>query len=144
MSTTASQGSMVLLTRLSKVVYRHATEDALGMRLKGYATLSSLRDRGPLPQQELCVSMMLDPNNCVLLLNELEDAGFIERRRDPADRRRHIVAMTDSGAVALERAEHALNGVEDQVLGPLSPEERETLRGLLSRALAGEPVPTPG
>jgi DNA-binding MarR family transcriptional regulator len=77
-------GSIVLLTRLSRLVYRRATEDVLGMRLKAYVTLSNLR-HGPLPQSELCVTMHLDPNNCVLLLNDLEAAGHVQRRRDPAD-----------------------------------------------------------
>jgi DNA-binding MarR family transcriptional regulator len=127
----------VLLSRLAKAIYRGATEEALGMNLKRYMTLSSLEGPGALPQQELCGLMHLDPNNCVLLLNDLESAGYIQRVRDPADRRRHIVQITPSGREALARAEAALGPVEDEVLGHLSAEERETLRRLLIRALAG-------
>jgi DNA-binding MarR family transcriptional regulator len=130
---------MVLLTRLSRVVYRSASEETLGMKMKSYATLSTLRN-GPIAQQQLCISMHLDPNNCVLLLNEMEAAGHVRRTRDPADRRRHIVEITDEGRVALARTDEALNTVEDQVLGPLSTEERETLRELLGRALASDPA----
>jgi DNA-binding MarR family transcriptional regulator len=130
---------MVLLTRLSRVVYRSASEETLGMKMKSYATLSTLRN-GPIAQQQLCISMHLDPNNCVLLLNEMEAAGHVRRTRDPADRRRHIVEITDEGRVALARTDEALNTVEDQVLGPLSTEERETLRDLLGRALASDPA----
>ena len=137
MSTTPPVGSIVLLTRLSRLIYRRATEDVLGMRLKAYMTLSSLRD-GPLPQSELCVTMHLDPNNCVLMLNDLEDAGHVERRRDPVDRRRHIVEMTPGGHKAMLQAERAMESLEDDVLGALAPEERDVLRGLLARALAGE------
>jgi DNA-binding MarR family transcriptional regulator len=143
MSTPSEHGSMVLLTRLSRLVYRSATEEILGMRLKGYATLSSLRVPGAMSQQDLCISMHLDPNNCVLLLNDMEAAGHVRRTRDPADRRRHIVEITPEGRRALARADEALNGVEDQVLGPLSPDERETLRTLLGRALAGDPAEQP-
>ena len=139
MSTSPSPGSIVLLTRLSRLVYKRATEDVLGMRLKAYVTLSNLRE-GPRSQQDLCIAMHLDPNNCVLMLNDLENEGYVERRRDPADRRRHIVEITPEGRRALKRAEAALNGVEDQVLGPLSPQERETLRSLLARAVAGDPA----
>jgi DNA-binding MarR family transcriptional regulator len=134
MSTSTQLGSMVALTRLSRVVYRAATEEILGMKMKAYVTLSQLR-RGPIAQQQLCVAMHLDPNNCVLLLNELEAPGYIRRTRDPADRRRHIVEITEDGREALARGDEALNGVEDQVLGALNEEERETLRDLLSRAL---------
>ena len=140
MSTSAEIGSMVLLTRLSRLVYKAASEDALGMKLKAYVTLTTLRN-GPMPQQELCISMHLDPNNCVLLLNEMEAAGHVRRSRDPADRRRHIVEITGEGRRALARADEALNEVEGQVLGNLSTEERATLRGLLNRAMAEEPVP---
>src|ERR1700751_6133124 len=99
---------MVLLTRLSRVVYRSATEDILGMKMKAYATLSTLRN-GPMPQQDLCVSMHLDPNNCVLLLNEMEAAGHVRRSRDPADRRRHIVEITADGKRAGSRSDEARN-----------------------------------
>jgi DNA-binding MarR family transcriptional regulator len=142
MSTTPPVGSIVLLTRLSRLIYRRATEDVLGMRLKAYMTLSNLRD-GPLAQSDLCVSMHLDPNNCVLMLNELESAGHVERRRDPSDRRRHIVEMTPAGHKAMLLAERAMESLEDDVLGALAPEERAVLRGLLARALAGEPAGQP-
>ena len=81
--------------------------------------------------------MHLDPNNCVLLLNELEDAGFATRMRDPADRRRHLLELTDEGRRALEQAERAQDAIEDEVLGALSADERATLRSLLARALDG-------
>jgi DNA-binding MarR family transcriptional regulator len=139
MSTSGELGSMVLLTRLSRLVYKAASDDALGMKLKAYATLSALRN-GPMPQQDLCISMHLDPNNCVLLLNEMEAAGHVRRLRDPADRRRHIVEITGEGVRAVTRADEALNEVEGQVLGNLSTEERATLRTLLNRAAAEQPV----
>ena len=138
----SSPGSIVLLTRLSRLIYKRATEDVLGMRLKAYATLSNLRE-GPRGQQDLCVSMHLDPNNCVLLLNDLEDLGYVVRKRDPADRRRHIVEMTPGGRKAMLAAEGAMESLEDDVLGALSVEEREVLRSMLDRALAAEPSLTP-
>ncbi|HWK26840.1 MAG TPA: MarR family winged helix-turn-helix transcriptional regulator [Solirubrobacter sp.] len=133
----ALPGSIVLVTRLQRVIYRRATEDVLGMRLKAYITLVNLRD-GARSQQDLCVSLHLDPNNCVLLLNDLERDGYVERRRDPADRRRHIVELTPAGRKAMLAAERALESLEDEVLGALTPAEREQLRGLLARALDAE------
>jgi DNA-binding MarR family transcriptional regulator len=138
----SAPGSIVLLTRLSRLVYKRATEDVLGMRLKAYVTLSNLRE-GPRGQQDLCVSMHLDPINCVLMLNDLEDLGYVMRTRDPADRRRHIVKMTPAGHKAMLAAEQAMESLEDDVLGALSIEEREVLRGMLDRALAAEPSLTP-
>jgi DNA-binding MarR family transcriptional regulator len=134
-------GSLVLLTRLSRLVYRRATEDVLGMRLKQYVALTYLQHMPGVGQRQLGDLLMLDANNCVLLLNDIEEAGWAERRRDPDDRRRHIVEITESGREALFNAERALDGLEDEVLGALSPDERETFRELLGRALADQPAP---
>jgi DNA-binding MarR family transcriptional regulator len=135
-----SPGSLVLLTRLSRLVYRRATEDVLGMRLKQFVALNYLHHMPGVGQRQLGDLLMLDANNCVLLLNDIEAAGWAERRRDPDDRRRHIVEITDSGREALFRAEIALDGLEDEVLGALSSDERDTLRDLLGRVMADKPV----
>jgi len=135
-----SPGSLVLLTRLSRLIYRRATEDVLGMRLKQFMALNYLHHMPGVGQRQLGDMLMLDANNCVLLLNDIEAAGWAERRRDPDDRRRHIVEITDSGREALFRAEIALDGLEDEVLGALSSEERDTLRDLLGRVMADKPV----
>jgi DNA-binding MarR family transcriptional regulator len=129
---------MVLLTRLSRVVYRRASEAVLGMTLKEYMALTNLRDQRGVTQQALADALHLDPNNCVLLLNVLENGRLAERRRDPSDRRRHIVELTPAGRQALERADRALESVEDEVLGTLTRTERETLHRLLVRAVEGE------
>jgi DNA-binding MarR family transcriptional regulator len=127
---------MVLLTRLAREVFQRSTEEILGVRLKEYMLLYDLRDRGgAMPQQALCGSMHLDPNNLVLMLNEVEKAGYVERRRDPEDRRRHIVELTAAGERALERAEHGMQGVEDEVLSGLSQKQRIELGKLLDQAL---------
>jgi DNA-binding MarR family transcriptional regulator len=138
MAVDTSPGTVVMLLRLAKAVHKRSTEELLGMKQRQLMLLTYLRYGGAALQQQLCESLWLDPNNCVLLLNELEDMGYVERRRDPADRRRHMVDITDEGRVALERAERAQESLGDQIFAALSEEERATLRSLLSRAL--EPV----
>jgi DNA-binding MarR family transcriptional regulator len=131
-------GSIGLLTKLSKVVFRRATEDSIGMRLKQLMALEQLRDqKGECLQQGLAEMLMLDANNCVLLLNELEDAGWTERRRDPGDRRRHVVVITEAGQEALAQARRAQETLEDDMLAALDGGEREQLRTLLRKALVG-------
>jgi DNA-binding MarR family transcriptional regulator len=87
------------------------------------------------PQRQLGETLCVDANNLVLLLNEVEQAGWAERRRDPADRRRHLVYRTPAGSTALRAAERGMDGVEDKILHPLGPDERATLRFLLAGAL---------
>jgi DNA-binding MarR family transcriptional regulator len=135
---TPAIGSIGLLTKLSKVVFRRATEEMIGLRLKQLMALEQLRDQqGTCLQQGLAEILMLDANNCVLLLNELDDAGYVERRRDPEDRRRHIVEITEAGLDALAEGERRLEDLEGEVLGKLSAAERRQLHDLLAKALAG-------
>jgi DNA-binding MarR family transcriptional regulator len=64
------------------------------------------------------------------------------RRRDPDDRRRHIVELTDAGHRAIDRAEQGMESVEEEILAALSAKERATLRQLLNKALEGAPADT--
>lgn len=128
---------MVLLTRLAKQVYRRSDEELLGMHLRLLMALSYVRDHDNAPQQELAEALCMDANNVVLLLNELEDLGYVARRRDPHDRRRHLVELTKEGLAALTRAEHAQETIEDDVLRALDADERAALWQLLTRALQG-------
>jgi DNA-binding MarR family transcriptional regulator len=130
-------GTLAMLLHLSKSVHRRSSDELLGMRLRQFLVLSYLNERSPSRQQDLCETLMLDANNCVLLLNELETAGWTRRTRAEDDRRRHVVAITDEGRAALERARRAQDTLEGEVLAALDPDEREQLRGLLRKTLAG-------
>jgi DNA-binding MarR family transcriptional regulator len=128
-------GSVVLLSRLAKQVYRRSNEELLGMQLRHLVALSYVKDHDGCPQQELGDAFCMDANNVVLLLNELEQLGYATRMRDPTDRRRHLVLITPAGRKALSGAERAQAAIEDEVLGALDADERRTLRELLTRAL---------
>src|SRR5664280_976106 len=138
MKTETATGPIVLLTRLARVVYRRSPVEMVGMRLREMGALAYLRDHQQATQHALSRALCIDANNCVLLLNDLEALRYVERRRDPVDRRRHLVELTARGRIALERAELAKGSVEDDVLGALSAEERCVLQRLLSRALEGQ------
>ncbi len=128
-------GLISLLTQFYKALHKRSSEELLGMRLKPYIALGYIRDHPGATQQELETAMMMDANGVVIMLNELESLGHSVRRRDPQDRRRHLVEVTPGGRRALERADKARESLEDEVLGDLSPEERATLRRLVQRVL---------
>jgi len=130
-------GFVSLLTQIHKALNRRTGEELLGMRFKPYMTLGYIRDHPGISQQELESALFMDANSVVLILNELEAAQFSVRKRDPNDRRRHIVEITAAGRRALERADKARDGLEDEVLRGLSREERASLRSLLERVLSG-------
>src|SRR5690348_17061130 len=131
-----SEGGLVsLLVQLNKAIHKRSTEEMLGMRLKAYMTLGYIRDHPGATQQELETGLVMDANSVVLILNELEAKQFSVRRRDPQDRRRHIVEVTAAGRRALERADKEREGLEAEMLANLSPEERRSLRKLVERVL---------
>jgi DNA-binding MarR family transcriptional regulator len=132
---TSARGTITLLSRLSKAVYRRTSESMLGVSLRHYMALSYIADPGGLSQQQLAEILCIDANNTVLLLNEMEGQGFIRRVRDPADRRRHLVEVTEHGQEVFQQAQQARESVEDEVLGTLSASERATLHRLLAKAL---------
>jgi len=128
-------GLVSQITQISKALHRRTGEELLGMRLKQFMLLGYVRDHAGVSQQELETALLMDANGVVILLNELEAAGFSIRKRDPQDRRRHLVELTPSGRVAVERAEKARESLEDEILADFSAEERVTLKRLLSRVL---------
>ena len=139
MESGSDTGLIALLTQITKALHRRTSEELLGMRLKQFMLLGYVRDHahGGVSQQELESALLIDANSVVLLLNELEAAGFSVRRRDPNDRRRHLVELTPAGRVAVDRAEKARESLEDAILADFSAEERSTLRKLLRRVLEG-------
>ncbi len=128
-------GLVSLLVQLNKAIHRRSSEEMLGMRLKAYMTLGHIRDHPGTTQQELETALVMDANSVVLILNELEARQFSIRRRDPQDRRRHIVEITPAGRRALERADKAREELEDDLCAGLSADERKTLRRLAERLL---------
>jgi MarR family transcriptional regulator, lower aerobic nicotinate degradation pathway regulator len=107
----------------------------LGLRSRHLVALTVLRGGGgSSTQQALSTTLQIDRTNLVGLLNELEADKLIERRRSSEDRRRHIVELTAAGADLLAKVELALAAVEDEVLGGLDDEQRETLYSLLQQA----------
>jgi DNA-binding MarR family transcriptional regulator len=138
-SQTATHRSSALLDHLARLS-RARAETALGplgLRPRHLLTLTVLRNQEGATQQALATTLQIDRTNLVGLLNELESAGLITRRRTEEDRRRHVVALTDAGAHKLAEAEGALAAAEDEVFGALDSDQREALYRLLQQATAG-------
>jgi DNA-binding MarR family transcriptional regulator len=137
-SRTATAGTIVLVTRLARAVFIRSSVDLVGMNLRNMVVLAYLRDHPSVSQQAMTEDLSMDSNTGVLVLNDLEDLEYAERRRDPADRRRHMVDITPAGLDALERAEVAQGSIEDEILGGLSAVERAEFRRLLLKSLEHE------
>ena len=137
------QRLLPLLEHLARVG-RRAFEGTLepgGLRPRHLIALKLLSDQGPASQQALADSLSLDPSNVVGLLNELEERQLITRRRDSADRRRHIVELSPRGQSELCDAYEGLRQIDDDLLRALSRKERSMLYDLLVRAVGANTPP---
>jgi DNA-binding MarR family transcriptional regulator len=137
--TTTGRQILPLIDHLARLGRRAADscESAGYLRPRHLIAIKLLRDHGPMTQHALGAALSLDPSNVVGLLNELEERGLIERRRDPADRRRHIVSLSPAGADSLESNDTEFRHIEDDLLKALTPAERCQLYNLLIRAVGG-------
>ena len=89
-----------------------------------------------LSQRELSDRLGIDPSDIVGLVDVLEGAGLVERRRDEADRRRYALELTDEGWAAVERFDELAGRVSDALLANLTDAEQAELARLVAKALA--------
>lgn len=110
-----------------------------GLTGRDYAVLAILTSDAPHTQQELARLLGKVPGIAVVAVDRLEAAGFVERRRDPADRRRSRVVATEAGRTALRQADLLSGDGLSQLLPGLDAEQRDSLSELLTRGVARPP-----
>lgn len=122
-----------LLVRLGQVAYRLQEQAVrpLGVRVRHFSVLQALDDLGPTGQVDLGRHLRIDPATMVSALEHLETLGAVVRERDPADRRRYVVALAPTGSDLLAEIVEAFSKVDrmiDDELGEASSGLRDALR----------------
>ncbi|MCE7006302.1 MarR family transcriptional regulator [Kibdelosporangium philippinense] len=123
-----------LINQLAVHAHRLASDGFAkeGARGYHYRILAALDEFGAASQAVLGRRCNMDRSDVASAVNELGEQGVIERTTDPEDRRRNIVTLTKAGERQLRRLDRALDKVQDELLGPLPTEDRQTFTALLT------------
>ncbi len=111
----------------------HQRLQAAGATAYEFRILSALDAVGDATQADLGRLALLDRRDVAVTVRALIDSGVVTRQRSPEDARLQIVSLTPAGSQRYERLTDLMRGVQDEVFGPLPPEDRARLFDLLAR-----------
>lgn len=124
----------------------HLADTALAQMLAEFSlqpgwfdVLAALRRSGPpyeLNPTQLTRATLLSSGGMTKRLDRLSEAGLVERRPDPDDRRGTLIRLTRRGKATIDKAIEAHVANEEDLLRPLSPAQRRSLNELLGKLLA--------
>jgi DNA-binding MarR family transcriptional regulator len=107
--------------------------DEIALRPAEFSVLVLVASNPAVSQKRLARALAIEPPNLATLLDRMEAAGWLRRRRDPRDRRSQLLALTPEGRRLCTRAEKLVDRVERDAMAALSDEERVILMSLLRK-----------
>jgi len=124
-----------LLARVGIAIKLRVMDELEGAGFTGYqyGVLALLGEGATETQARIADVLGLDRSQLVGELDDLEDRGLVERRRDPNDRRRHMVTLTTGGKRQLVKLRGLVKRIEDSFFEPLDEDARKQLNDVLLR-----------
>jgi DNA-binding MarR family transcriptional regulator len=132
-----AEGVGMMIIRCRRLLWSVAAKhlDEVGESLHLYRLLSQLARNGPAPQRDLAEATAQHAAAISRMVDELQDAGLIRRRRGELDRRQIIVAITAAGRRRYEAARPVVDAAIEEVMAPLAGHQRQRLAQLLGTLL---------
>ena len=104
--------------------------------IRGYWVLEVIADGGDMAQTELSALLGMDRSDMVRLIDSLESANLVERTRDSKDRRRQLIALTETGNTTRASLRRSLRRAERAAVAECAPEVRALLASLADDSAA--------
>lgn len=135
--------AMGRLIRIALQTYNAAWTAQVGSVVSpvGSALLRVLVEAAPADQRSLGEALSLDKASMAGLVARLSEQRYVESSVDPGDRRRKIVRATSKGTDIARLVAPARTRVNEDVLEPIEPHNREPFLALLCRVTIERPGP---
>ncbi|GII51917.1 hypothetical protein Pth03_03060 [Planotetraspora thailandica] len=128
--------------KMLRRVYARFTAEAVrdDPQARDFVVLDTLADQDADSQHELAERLGINRTIMVRLVDRLQEAGYVTRTRNPANRRSYVLSITDEGRAARDAMKQSVAARDAKITAALSPAERRRLNELLSLLLP-EPEP---
>ncbi len=132
-----------LIARSRRRVWTYAARhlERMGESIHTWQLLKHLHQGGPLAQCDLAAVCGQHPAGVSRMLDVLEGEGYVRRTRDPSDRRKVQVEITEAGLERLKRMHPEVATAADRALEPLSADDRRVLKALLEKLVSSGEAP---
>lgn len=104
----------------------------LGLTTDQYTALSVLEQPHDLTSAELARRSFVRPQTMHEMITSLDQRGFVERHRDPGNRRILLIRLTAKGRDMLEKYDEQVQSLQERMLATLSTRKRQDLRDALA------------
>lgn len=132
----SARGSLgFLLRRAQKLMSQQAEQlfDGCDLTLSQWIVLELIEEGLVRTPGEAAATLGHNTGATTRLIDQLEDQGLVERRRDSSDRRQVSLTLTPSGRSMAKAWAGVMAGFFEELLAAFTPAEVETMMGLMSR-----------
>ncbi|MEJ2119394.1 MAG: MarR family winged helix-turn-helix transcriptional regulator [Alphaproteobacteria bacterium] len=125
----------VITNRVSATLERMYSS-RFGITVTGWRIMAALGAKAPLSSRELSAEVAMDAVTICRAVDQLVGMGYVSRRTDRKDRRRHQLRLTAKGRKVYDEVVPLAQGIERAILASLAPEDRERLTQIMQTLAA--------